>query len=444
MLPAKCANHVKGTSLMKHKMHEPGTAPGLRNHRGQPPRRRFLTLVVAFLAAACPAAHLQVLSQDLGQAPLRSNQVTLTPLSYPGGATALVSMRTQATRTDTNGLAWFSNALPALYRLDLAGTPATSFRVLVPETNGVVVAHQHLVAPTNMVNGAALAYSVTAADARFLTAAQVTNIHLALGGSTLDSNAVFEMINQYAPTNGGLTWLQSSNLSEAVASACTWGLKTNGAFFASDGQGWFGWSDTDFMLGTCAGSVFYTTGSQAVFTEAPSIAGTATVATTEDALDLADAAVNAFSNTCRLSFTSTSLSAASNSVSDWLYAGNALITNGLTVPARQLAAAAHATNGIDFSLSPWNQFTNALDRNLTCTISNVAAGQRTWMVFYGHATTNYTVQFTWPGGGRIAWFSATNGGSDFTVLSNQAVMVSLFADRPTNIFAGYATNHINL
>src|SRR5512138_888082 len=89
----------------------------------------ILYLLSSILAA--PGAHLQVISQDLAQTALPATRVSLTPLNYPSNNLALVSMGSKSTSTDSNGVAWFSNALPALYRLDLGGTPPTSFRLLV-------------------------------------------------------------------------------------------------------------------------------------------------------------------------------------------------------------------------------------------------------------------------------------------------------------------------
>jgi hypothetical protein len=109
------------------------------------------------------------------------------------------------------------------------------------------------------------------------------------------------------------------------------------------------------------------------------------------------------------------------------------------------------TNQWSLSASDWFRMTNdtGLKTNLTIQLTNVAVGVRQWTVIYGNKSANpsnefFSVALAWPGGGAISWLAGlpTNGTYDFLVRSNRAVLVELFCDRATNVFARYSTNNI--
>lgn len=109
------------------------------------------------------------------------------------------------------------------------------------------------------------------------------------------------------------------------------------------------------------------------------------------------------------------------------------------------------TNQWDLTVAPWQRMTNdtGLKTNLVFQLTNVLVGARQWTVIYGNKSANpsnefFSVALAWPGGGSISWLGGlpTNGTYDCLVRSNQAVVVELFCDRATNVFARYSTNNI--
>ena len=110
------------------------------------------------------------------------------------------------------------------------------------------------------------------------------------------------------------------------------------------------------------------------------------------------------------------------------------------------------TNQWDFTLGSWKQMTNdtGLKTNMVFQLTNLVAGVNQYSVIYGNRSANpsnefFTVSFLWTGG-KISWLgpAPTNGNYDFNVRSNRAVMVSMFCDRSTNVFASYATNNVTV
>jgi hypothetical protein len=109
------------------------------------------------------------------------------------------------------------------------------------------------------------------------------------------------------------------------------------------------------------------------------------------------------------------------------------------------------TNQWDLSVTPWQRMTNdtGLKTNVVFQLTNALPGMRQWTVVYGNkaavpSNEFFSVLFTWPGGGTISWLGGvpTNGSSDFLVRSNRAVLVEVWCDRATNVFARYATNNM--
>ena len=102
------------------------------------------------------AANLQVPVQDLTQSSLPNRRVTLTSTDSPrqSGA-ALITVEPKSLVTSTNGTVTFTNVIWGNYRLDIAGTPGTSFRFFVPDTNVTVSVLTHItneVAPSPVTN----------------------------------------------------------------------------------------------------------------------------------------------------------------------------------------------------------------------------------------------------------------------------------------------------
>jgi hypothetical protein len=123
--------------------------------------------LIAFLfPLAVLGADLKVDVTDFKQSALTFTTVKVTPV---GGAMShngkLVSNDPREVKTDTNGIAWFSNSVPRRYTIEVSG-PITKTLATIQFTNtsGVVNASEH-------VTTSALpsqAYSTSAADGRFV------------------------------------------------------------------------------------------------------------------------------------------------------------------------------------------------------------------------------------------------------------------------------------
>jgi len=186
---------------MRHRALQHASCP-VRHARGRALRPRFLLpLTLAATLAGARAATLEVDVTDFLLRPLPEREITLTPLPYPGGAT-LTSIEPVRQRTDTNGFCAFTNLLAGLYRVDIQGTPMTSFRVAVPSATGVVNAASALLAPTNIVSVEGLGYSAGASDLRY--------------PSAFGSNLV-------SWTRNGLRWLDVSTAGPSTTNTALYG-----------------------------------------------------------------------------------------------------------------------------------------------------------------------------------------------------------------------------
>jgi subtilase family serine protease len=90
--------------------------------------------------------------------------------------------------TVTNAF-WISNCVAGLYLFEVQAPPTTTtFRVLVPDTNGVVYAHSNLVASANNTYPPdTVAWGTAASDARYLrrgeAGASATNVYHSAAGT---------------------------------------------------------------------------------------------------------------------------------------------------------------------------------------------------------------------------------------------------------------------
>lgn len=120
-----------------------------------------------------------------------------------------------------------------------------------------------------------------------------------------------------------------------------------------------------------------------------------------------------------------------------------IITNQVLYQKQHFKSAGSGanTNQVDFTLATHKGFTNALTTNIVCQLTNITQGASCVLSIYGAdgavIASNYTVRVTAATGTTVYWLTSTNGNVDFIVTSNKIGLLSLFADRSTNIFAAW-------
>ena len=120
-----------------------------------------------------------------------------------------------------------------------------------------------------------------------------------------------------------------------------------------------------------------------------------------------------------------------------------IITNQVLYQKQHFKSAGSGanTNQVDLTLATHKGFTNALTTNIVCQLTNITQGASCVLSIYGADGTviasNYTVKVTAASGTTLYWLTTTNGNLDFIVTSNKAGLLSLFADRSTNVFAAW-------
>jgi hypothetical protein len=143
----------------------------------------------AFMAAALGAqsAHLVVAPVDFQGAAYTNRVVVLTPTEARGELPYIYTIEPRKqTVTDGSGVT-FSNTFAGTYKLEISGSPYTSLRLLVPDTNGLVNAVSCIVVSTNAVeDSAAWAWSAAASDARYAATGESGSG----SGETIDAGSV--------------------------------------------------------------------------------------------------------------------------------------------------------------------------------------------------------------------------------------------------------------
>lgn len=144
--------------------------------------------LMALLAWGAAGAHLYVNLGDAGLNAATNRVVLVTGNSLPRSSASTVVVQDKLRfNSGTNGAFWLSNAVPGVYLFEVQAPPArTEFRVLVPDTNIVVIAAENLVADSrNVFPAGTVAWSADAADRRYQRRSETGSLLFEEGGVTV-------------------------------------------------------------------------------------------------------------------------------------------------------------------------------------------------------------------------------------------------------------------